>query len=151
MLSHWNEALPRLLMAATSGEEQFDAVVSEVVKFFTADPDRARLLVREVLDRPAEMGELIESHVRPWVALVCNYIRKGQGQGRIYPEVDPEAYCVHVINLVVSSVATYECMGAMAPSTGARDELLARHINELLRVAKASLFTEESTPSSTEE
>src|SRR5688500_13265938 len=55
MLDHFNEALPRLLQAATSGEGQFDAVISELVGFFTADPDRARLIVREVLDRPADV------------------------------------------------------------------------------------------------
>src|SRR5262245_17470677 len=50
MLDHWNHTLPRLLQAATSGEGQFDAVVGELVTFFVTDPDRARLIVRELLD-----------------------------------------------------------------------------------------------------
>src|SRR5258706_13789890 len=54
MLDHWNEVLPRLLQAATSGEGQFNAVVSHLVSFFTEDPDRARLIVREVLNRPTQ-------------------------------------------------------------------------------------------------
>jgi hypothetical protein len=113
-------------------------VVSEVVRFFAADPDRARLLVREVLDRPDEMAELIARHVQPWLSLVSDYIRTGQAQGRIFAEVDPEAYCLHVTNLVVSGVATYDTTAAVA---GACDETIrARHIRELLRIARASLF-----------
>jgi AcrR family transcriptional regulator len=141
MLDHWNEALPRLLKAATSGEAQFDNVVSELVAFFIADPDRARLIVREVLDRPAEVTSLIDSHVRPWVDIVCNYIRKGQAHGAIYADVDPEAYVVQVINLVVASVATHACIGGILPAGHrGRASVTRRHIDELVRVAKASLF-----------
>jgi AcrR family transcriptional regulator len=139
MLDHWNEALPRLLQAATSGEGQFDAVVSEMVAFFTKDPDRARLIVREVLDRPAAGTAIINSHVRPWVDIVCNYIRKGKTQGTIHADVDPEAYVVQVINLVVASVATHACIGGLVPDSQ-RGKVHRRHIDELVRVAKASLF-----------
>jgi AcrR family transcriptional regulator len=139
MLEHWNEALPRLLQAATSGESQFDAVVSEMVAFFTADPDRARLIVREVLDRPDEVSGLIAVQVKPWVDIVCNYIKKGQAQGHIYAEVDPEAYVVQVINLVIASVATHACIGGLVPAAQS-GKVHRRHIDELVRVAKASLF-----------
>ena len=95
---------PRLLAAATSGDEQFDALMSELIAFFAADPDRARLVVREVLDRPDEVGSLIKLRVRPWVDKICDYIRKGQVRGAIFPDVDPEAYVVQVINLVIAGV-----------------------------------------------
>jgi AcrR family transcriptional regulator len=137
MLDHWNEALPRLLHAATSGESQFDAVVSELVGFFTKDPDRARLIVREVLDRPTEVSLIINSHVRPWVDIVCNYIKKGQAQGTIH--------VVQVINLVVASVATHTCIGALVPEAQ-RGKVHKRHIDELVRVAKASLFKSVAAP-----
>jgi AcrR family transcriptional regulator len=139
MLDHWNEALPRLLKAATSGEGQFDAVVSALVDFFTADPDRARLVVREVLDRPDEVNVIMTSHVRPWVDIVCNYIKKGQAHGIIHADVDPEAYVVQVINLVIASVATHACIGGLLPAADS-GKVHRRHIDELVRVAKASLF-----------
>ena len=41
MVRHWNEALPRLLLAAVAAEDRFDAVVREVLRFFREDPDRA--------------------------------------------------------------------------------------------------------------
>jgi TetR/AcrR family transcriptional regulator len=140
VLARWNDVLPRLLRAAATGSDQFDAVVKETVHFFAADPDRARLLVREALDRPEEMVELIRSHVAPWVAIVCDYIRKGQEQGRIYPDVDPEAYVAQVINLVISGVATFHCIGVVAPAVAPERRMPDRHIDELLRVAKTSLF-----------
>jgi TetR/AcrR family transcriptional regulator len=145
VLSHWNDVLPRLLLAATSGEGQFEGVVQEMVSFFAADPDRARLIVREVLDRPDDVREMIATHVRPWVEIACDYIRKGQRHGRVYEEVDPEAYVVQVINLVISGVATYECIGSLLPArSGGAGRVPPRHTAELLRVARSSLFRPDS-------
>jgi AcrR family transcriptional regulator len=142
LLSHWNQVLPKLLMAATSGREQFDAIIKETVAFFTADRDRARLLLREALDRPKEMRALIIGHVQPWADVVSNYIRRGREAGRVRADVDPEAYIVHAINLVVSSIATFDSIGALGTSKdrSADDTHLRRHVDELVRVARASLF-----------
>jgi AcrR family transcriptional regulator len=144
MLDHWSGALPRLLQAATSGEGQFDNVVQALVHFFTTDPDRARLVVREVLDRPDEVAVILRERVQPWVDIVVSYIKKGQSQGTIYPDVDPEAYVVQVINLVIASVATHACLGKLVPEAK-RDKVHKRHIRELVRVAKASLFQTSAT------
>jgi TetR/AcrR family transcriptional regulator len=144
MLSHWNDVLPRLLMAATSGQDQFDAVVSELISFFAADPDRARLIIREVMDRPGELEGLIQSHVRPWVDIVCNYIRKGKDRGEIHADVDPEAYVIQVINTVVAGVATYQSIGALLPARAGQDGV-ERYRAELLRVARRSLFSNQAT------
>lgn len=143
MLERWGDVLPKLLRAATAGQGQFDAVAKETVDFFAADPDRARLLVREVLDRPEEMAELIATRVRPWTALVCGTIRRGQAEGRLHADVDPEAYVACAINLILGTLATSRCLGALAPEGKSADEMLARHIQEVLRVAKTSLFLPE--------
>ena len=140
LLAHWNDVLPKLLMAATSGSEQFDAVLSKTVAFFTEDPDRARLILRELLDRPEAVQPLIETHVRPWVTIVSNYISRGQAQGRLWSEVDPQSYVAHVTILVIGSLATFETLVALAPEGFSREQLLERHIAELLRIAKTSLF-----------
>ncbi|HZU83335.1 MAG TPA: helix-turn-helix domain-containing protein, partial [Polyangiaceae bacterium] len=59
ILAHWNRTLPRLLLAATAGRDRFDAVFGELHRFFAGDPDRARLMLREALDRPAELRKLL--------------------------------------------------------------------------------------------
>ncbi|HTE54852.1 MAG TPA: TetR/AcrR family transcriptional regulator [Kofleriaceae bacterium] len=132
LLARWNDVLPRLLMAATSGEGQFDAVVTETLRFFTEDPDRARLLLREILDRPADVQALIATHIAPWVEVVSSYIRKGIERGTVPPDVDPPAYVLSVIHLILSAVATADCFGPLADR--------GRQIAELLRMAKSSLF-----------
>jgi AcrR family transcriptional regulator len=64
MLTHWRDTLPRLLLAATASEDRFDAVFGELHRFFAEDPNRGRLLVREALDRPAELRRVLRSTVR---------------------------------------------------------------------------------------
>jgi TetR/AcrR family transcriptional regulator len=142
MLSHWNDVVPRILRAATSGQEQFDAIARETIAFFSENPDRARLLLRELLDRPEEMRPLIELHVEPWARIVCDYIRKGQEQGRVHPDVDPEAYVVQIINLVLCGIAITESIGKMLPEGAAAEgcAISQRHLSEMMRVAKSSLF-----------
>lgn len=139
VLRRWRKRVPRLLKAATSGQGQFEAVVGELVGFFAADPDRARLLLREALDRPAEMRELVEDHVRPWVGTVCDHIEAGQKAGRVHGELDPEAYVAQLINMVIGSVATFASVGALIDDDD--DQRRAqRHLDELQRIARSSLF-----------
>ncbi len=140
ILAHWNDVLPKLLMAASTGTQQFDSVLSQTVAFFAEDPDRARLILRELLDRPDEMRPLIEDHVRPWATIVADYIRRGQEAGRLHFEVSPQSYVAHMTILVIGSLATFEAIAALAPGGRSRAQLLDQHVAELLRIAKTSLF-----------
>lgn len=152
MLAHWSEVIPRILQASASGEAQFDAIAQETIRFFSEDPDRARVLLRELLDRPQEIAPLIEVHVRPWAKILGDYIRRGQAQGRIDPEVDPEAWVASMINLVLSSVAIHAGLGRFlaerkrhkSPSTSVPPRL----VQELLRMARSSLFIAPSVAAS---
>src|SRR5579883_382302 len=54
ILEHWNRTLPRLLLAATESHDRFEGIVGELTRFFAEEPDRARILLRETLDRPAD-------------------------------------------------------------------------------------------------
>jgi AcrR family transcriptional regulator len=142
MLAHWNEVVPRILRAATTGQEQFDAIACHSIAFFSENPDRARLLLRELLDRPEEMKPLIQLHVEPWARIVCDYIRKGQEQGRVHPNVDPESYVVQIINLVLCGIAIHESLGELLPPDAQPEgkRISPRHLAEMLRVAKSALF-----------
>jgi len=137
MLAHWQERLPRLLAAATASEDRFDAVLGELRRFFSDDPDRARLVVREALDRPAEVGRLLRGPVRSWVAAISGYIRDGQTHGRHFADVDPEAYVVHILYFVITAAASEAVThAAIEPTAAGR----ARFDRELVRIAKAALF-----------
>ena len=144
MVEHWNQSLPGLLAAATSGEGQFDALVDALVAFFTSDPFRARLLVREVLDRPEPMRAMMKDHVGPWVRIVADYIRRGRESGRLQADVDPEAYVIEMIVLMVTTVAAQDCVGMAARADGlSAAERKTWLLDEAKRVARASLFAPE--------
>jgi TetR/AcrR family transcriptional regulator len=140
ILSHWNEALPRLLLAATAGDDRFDAVFGETCRFFATDPDRARMLMREALDRPAEVRKLLRGSVRPWFAAVAGYIRSGKERGLHYATVDEEAYVVHILLLVLAATAA-----APLASAALDGDARPRFERELARIAHASLFPPTTT------
>jgi TetR/AcrR family transcriptional regulator len=133
---HWNLALPRLLMAATAGpHDRFDAVFGELVRFFTSDPDRARILVRELLDRPVEMRKMLRQLLRPWLSAVAQYVGVAREAGRHYADLDDEAYVLHVIQLVVMATAC-----GSVTSTVLEGDVSTRYDRELVRIARSSLF-----------
>jgi AcrR family transcriptional regulator len=140
VIQHWNETLPKLVTAVTGGEDRFEAVTREMVSFFSADPDRARLILRELMDRPKETREGLAEHVRPWVQTLADYIRRGQKSGEIQADVDPDAYVVEMITLILGSIAAETVLADGLPSARGHDSV-ERLRREALRIAKSSLFT----------
>lgn len=140
LIQHWSDVLPRLLGAVSRGDERCEVLVRELLGFFREDPDRARLVVRELMDRPAEMREQLAAGVRPWVDLLGEYIRQGTETGEVREDVDPEAYVVHVITLVLSRMAASAVVTGLMPPAS-REEAEERHVRELVRIARSSLFT----------
>ena len=143
LFDHWTESLPRLLEAVTSGRGRFDAITVELVHFFSEDPDRARLVVRELMDRPEQMRNRLSQTLTPWVTLIADYIRKSQEAGYVPKDVDPEAYIVHVVTLAVSGIAALPVVTHALP--GERDKVSERYLGEMLRIVKASLLAKRST------
>src|SRR5689334_1237043 len=115
ILSHWQETLPRLLLAATASPDRFDAVFGELFRFFAADADRARVVLREALDRPDATRKLLAGPVRPWLAAVASYVRAGQEGGRHHADVDAEAYVVHMLQLVLAATAAAPVVSVVLP------------------------------------
>jgi AcrR family transcriptional regulator len=142
LVEHWRQTLPRLLDAVTSGKGKFEALTGELVRFYHADPDRARLILREMLDRPDDMRALLVEGLRPWLLLVAEYIRQGQASGILYEDVDPESYVMHVILLVAGTVANLQVLPRVLSDNGGRDAATAekRYLDELFRMARSSLF-----------
>ena len=134
LLEHWKEALPRLLLAA-SGEGRFDTVFGELLRFFGADPDRARVVLREALDRPEETRKILRGAVRPWLELVAGFVKSGVGAGKHHPDVDAEAYVLIILQLVIAATASRDVLSAALPP-----ERRSAYARELTRIAKASLF-----------
>jgi AcrR family transcriptional regulator len=141
VFEHWRRTLPAILQAVTSGKRRFSALTDELVRFFSSDRDRARLLARELLDNPADMQRLMGENLRPWLLLLAEYIREGQKVGSIRADVDPESYVLHVILLVVANVANLSTLSMSLDTSGAAAEAIERrHMKELARLARTALF-----------
>jgi TetR/AcrR family transcriptional regulator len=139
LLTHWQNDLPTVLSAATSGTNRLDTALSAVAGFFLADRSRARLIIREMLDNPDEMRNLFLQHLRPWTALITDYIRTGQNSGQIPQEAEPEAYIVQIILMVVGTVALGDTAGAVLSDIPSDTN---RQIREVVRIAQRSLFND---------
>jgi AcrR family transcriptional regulator len=133
---HWSRILPRLLIAASESHDRFDAVFGELVRFFLEDPDRARIILREVLDRPEETKKLLSRTVYPWLTTIAQYVQIGRDAGRHYADVDAEAYVVHVMQLVVAATACGPVTSSFLANGADK-----RYERELARMARRSLFT----------
>ena len=147
ILAHWTEALPRLLLAASASTDRFDAVFGELHRFFSQEPDRALVVLREALDRPREMKALLRGPVRPWLGAVAGYIEAGKGGGTHYADVDAEAYVVHVLMMVIAASASAAvAQPLLEGAAGARPSARDRYDRELARIARASLFCSPPPP-----
>ena len=140
MLAHWNAVLPGLLLRAST-EERFDATMEALTEFFVADPDRARLFLRETLDRPESMQAMLTEFVKPWVDLLGAQLERAKSQGLVQPDVDPQAYAVEVITMAVGGTAVIDTLRDILPDDSARGSTRSRHARELIRIARASLYT----------
>lgn len=136
ILSHWQATLPRLLQAASAARGRFDAVFGELYRFFATDADRARVLLRECLDRPEAARRLLVGPVRPWLDAVAGYVRAGKEAGRHHPDLDPDAYVLHVLSMVIALTATASVNVVALPG----DDGAGRYERELARMARAALF-----------
>ena len=140
LLSHWGDTLPRLLLDATGGQRRFSAVFKELVDFFLGQPDGARVVLREMLDRPAAARVLLRHHVKPWIESVARFIRSGQRSGTIHSNVDAQAWTLQLLQLALVAAAAHPV--TTAALTGAGKSRLSK---ELGRIAHSSLFRERST------
>src|SRR5690349_4261045 len=69
VIDHFRNELPKLLSAAAS--DRFDALLHATIDFFDEDPDRARLLLREAIDRPEAMRDRLREGVAPWIEVLA--------------------------------------------------------------------------------
>lgn len=140
LLSHWKQEIPALLGASVSGQDRFSSAVTALVDFFREDPDRARLVLREMMDDPTAARAGIVEHLRPWSTLLLDTIAMGQRAGVIKKDLNARSYLVHLIVMVIGAVAVSDVAGAIfEPADGEAD---AADLDELVRMARVALFVD---------
>jgi AcrR family transcriptional regulator len=136
IMEHWRAEVPRLMLAATSGGPRLDALLGALFDYFESDRARARVLVREILDRPESMRDRLRTHLQPLTRLLTEAIRMGQSSGQLRPDADPEAYAV----LVVCSALSIVAVGPEAAALISPEPDLRAQRAELIRMARVSLL-----------
>ena len=143
LLARWGEVMPKLFMATSrDGVARFEAIMAELVSFFTSDTDRARLLIREIMDHPEEMRTYLGRFVQPWLDVIADHIRKDQNAARSRSDVDPEAYVLTVVTMTLASLAMVEDMGSVLQANPTHKTSHERWAAEVVRIARVSLFKE---------
>ncbi len=137
LLDHWAAELPRLMAAATKGGPRLDALLDALFGFFRAEPALARLLLREMLDRPDDMGARLRNQLQPWTTLVVEAVRLGQGTGLLRADADPGAYVTLVISAAIGVVA----IGGHAGALTSPEPSVDAQVHELHRIARTALLT----------
>lgn len=140
LIVRWKEVIPRLLTAGSSGEDRFAVTIGAVMEYFIADPMRARLCVREAMEHPETLHTLVREHLRPYLGLITDYIRWGQKDHSVHADVDPEAWVIHVLMLIISMVAFAPVTEGMAVLPA--EECMERQKAELVRMARRALLCE---------
>ena len=136
LLAHWRDELPRLMMAAAAGGPRLDALLHALFRFFLDDRDRARLILREMIDAPDAMRSLLRQQLQPLMRLVSEAIRAGQQNGTLRREVDPEAWTLVTVTAAIGVLAAGDLTNAIV----APEPDLDAQLHELVRVARTSLL-----------
>ena len=140
LVTHWQTELPLLVAGKSDGHDRFSATIEALVGFFLEDTNRARVAIREALDRPDELRRMTTERLRPWTRLLVDYIRMGQEAGIIKPGVDPEAYIIQVMMMVIGTVALGPVLSALTDADD--NDGMEPKIKELVRIAGDTLFVE---------
>jgi len=131
--------VPRLLVALTAGDDRVDVVLDEVISILESESSWAKFIVRDLLDADRGAPDFGPS-ATAWVSLAADYIRRGQADGTIRPDVDPEAVIPSVGLLVVSTFATLD--QSRSPhllEASAQPDWRQRRLRELVRFVRAGL------------
>ncbi len=137
LVAVWTDELPKLLTKDESGYDRFSSTITSFVEFFLKDRNRARLIIREMLDRPDEISVFASEHFGPWTKMMVDYIEMGKESGSIKEDVNPEKYITQVVMMVIGTVAVG---GVAANILGTNNESMEPKIKELVRIAQNTLF-----------
>ena len=139
IFNHWNRFIPEVMLNAGVGASRFDALAGEMVRFFASDPNTARVVLREMLDRPDVHRRIVAKDMSSWFKMMGYGIEQGKRRGTYRSEVDTEMYLAHILRFILVAIATSDVYAASS-STGPRASL-EREVRELLRIARAALLT----------
>ena len=140
VVARWNERLPKLMLAANTGEGRFEAIVWEVVSFFSEDRDRARLLLREMLDRPELIRLAVQNYLGDWMRMITTAIARGQREGGIRSDIHAPTAVMQSMHQLVGGIASYDVLNAFSDASA--DDAYETYLTQLVRFTHSGLFVD---------
>jgi len=137
LMVHWKNELPKLLTENLTDKDRFASIITSLVKYFLKDIHRSRMSIREMLDRPEIVKEIVHDQLNPWIKLTCEYIEMGKQNGVVRPDVQAEGYIVHTIILVLGTVAVGNVLSGLFDNSWNAE---SQFLEELERMLRISLF-----------
>jgi TetR/AcrR family transcriptional regulator len=133
MVGMWRDVLPRLLSALTGQESGFEEVLFEIVTWTRSEPAYARFLMHELLTEQGASHPVLQD-IDPWMKVAADLIRRAQSEGKVRPDVDPEAW---LISTATSILITMCLLDTPRPESAPSPD---RVVREMARVIGASLL-----------
>lgn len=122
------------------GEERLEQAMAKIREFFDTEPNAARLILRELLDEDSAQVPRLVKGVTPWLRLMADALRQGQHEGRVRPELDPDAAVAHVGTLLIGTFALLPVAGWLQGASDA--EWRERRLGEVVNLIEHYLFTD---------
>jgi TetR/AcrR family transcriptional regulator len=143
MQAHVTELVPTLLVALTAGDDRVDVVLDEVIRVLEQESHWARFIVRDLIDVERSAPDFGPS-ATAWVRLAADYIRRGQADGTMRADIDPEAAIPSIGLLLVSTFATLDQpRSPHLPGDSERPDWRQRRLRELVRFVRAGLLADQ--------
>jgi len=141
LMVHWKNELPKQLAANVTDQDRFASIITSLVRYFLKDIHRSRMSIREMLDRPEIVKNIVHDQMNPWIKLICEYIEIGKTNGVVRQNVHPEGFIIHTIILVLGIVAVGNVLSGMFDNVSNKDsQSIDTFIQELERMLRISLF-----------
>ena len=77
LFAGWANVLPNILKATADGQDRFTLTMQATMSFFVQDRNRARLILREILDNPDGLSKRLTDSLAPWMRAFTGSLRKG--------------------------------------------------------------------------
>jgi AcrR family transcriptional regulator len=106
LAEHGSRHFLQVLEVLTSeAPDRVDRALAHIREMFESEPDSARVVLRELLDRPGSQQLYLRQMSLPWMTFLQDALRRAQQERRLAPELDPEASASLIGTLVLSTFA----------------------------------------------
>lgn len=138
---HLDAMLPHYVAAFTAQDTELDAILTGLMDAMDEDLHLTRFALRQLVFaprfEPPPAGRAMSQ-------LFVDYLRRGQQDGKLRPDFDPEATMFNLGMMMMVSMAASEHRGSTDPSVPMK-EVRLRRSRDLVRIARRALLPDDGS------